>query len=132
MIEGVAQFCISCQEICTGTRCNDCAREYSREHRTNNNSSQSKRNRADRHGARNTQWKRLSKEARKLQPWCSACLQNKADIEARGDRLETDHSREAYEAEQAHRPVSLQMVTVLCGQCNRAAGAAKDRELNNG
>lgn len=126
---GVAQFCLNpeCGEIIlSGSRCEDCQRAYNRAHDTNDKPS--KRNRADRFGPRNTAWKRLAAKAKRLQPFCSDCHDSKAQIEARGDRLETDHLFTAYLKEQQHRSLTLSDVDVVCGKCNRARGAAKDRD----
>ena len=63
------------------------------------------------------QWTKLSRRARKLQPWCEDC----GAIED----LQTDHSPEAWAAKAAGKPIKLSMVSVVCGQCNRRRGAAR-------
>ena len=63
------------------------------------------------------EWKRLSKRARRLQPFCEDCGST-ADLQA-------DHSPEAWEARAAGKPIKLSMVSVVCGKCNRDRGAAR-------
>lgn len=53
-------------------------------------------NRADRSGSRNTEFRKLSLKARRLQPFCIVDGETKESIEARGDRLEADHLASAY------------------------------------
>jgi len=62
-------------------------------------------------------WTRVSARARRLQPWCSHC--------GAVDDLQADHSPEAWERHAAGLAVRLTDVRVLCGSCNRAAGAAR-------
>ena len=64
-----------------------------------------------------TAWDRLSKRARKLQPFCEVCGST--------EDLQTDHSPEAWARHAAGKPVRLKDVRVLCGLHNRAAGAAR-------
>jgi 5-methylcytosine-specific restriction protein A len=63
------------------------------------------------------QWTKLSRRARKLQPWCSGC--------GATEDLQADHSPEAWARKAAGLSVRLRDVQVLCGGCNRAAGAAR-------
>jgi 5-methylcytosine-specific restriction endonuclease McrA len=64
-----------------------------------------------------TAWDRLSKRARRLQPWCESC--------GAVDDLQADHTPEAWERKAAGKPIRLHDIRVLCGPCNRAAGAAR-------
>jgi 5-methylcytosine-specific restriction endonuclease McrA len=64
-----------------------------------------------------TSWDRLSRKARKMQPWCSHC--------GAVDDLTTDHSPEAWAAKAAGKRITLNMLTVLCRPCNSAKGAAR-------
>lgn len=65
-----------------------------------------------------TQWTNLSRRARAKQPFCSDC--------GATEDLQCDHSREAWEAHNAGLPVTLDMVDVVCGPCNRARGQARN------
>lgn len=62
-------------------------------------------------------WERLSKRARRLQPWCSDC--------GATDDLSTDHSTAAWQARAAGRSITLDMVDVVCLRCNGERGAAR-------
>lgn len=62
-------------------------------------------------------WTLLSRRARRLQPWCSDC--------GGTEDLQCDHSPEAWARKAARKAVRLKDVQVLCGPCNRAAGAAR-------
>lgn len=64
-------------------------------------------------------WRKLSERARKLQNWCSDCGSK--------DDLQTDHSREAWKRKSAGKPIRLRDVDVVCGPCNRARGAAREK-----
>ena len=71
-----------------------------------------------------SKWDRLSKRARRMQPWCSAC--------GAVSDLTTDHRPEAWEAKAAGRPITLTMVDVLCRSCNTRRGAARGNALTWG
>ena len=62
-------------------------------------------------------WERLSRRARKLQPFCSDC--------GREDHLTTDHSPRAWERVQAGKPIRLEDVDVVCVWCNGDRGPAR-------
>lgn len=64
-------------------------------------------------------WHRLSKRARKVQPWCSDCYTT--------DDLTTDHSPEAWARKQAGKGIRLRDVDVLCRSCNAKRGRARPR-----
>lgn len=64
-----------------------------------------------------TAWDKLSKRARRAQPFCLHC--------GRSDDLQADHLPAAWERQAAGLPVRLDDVRVLCGPCNRAAGPAR-------
>ena len=70
-------------------------------------------------------WQKLSKRARRLQPFCSDCF--------RRDDLQADHSPEAWERKAAGKPIRLQDIDVVCGDCNIKRGPArgKNRRKNN-
>lgn len=71
-----------------------------------------------------TAWDRLSRRARKLQPFCLDC--------GATDDLQTDHTPEAWARRAAGKPLRLKDVQVLCGPCNRAAGAARGPSATRG
>jgi len=100
--------CLSCGEPSEETRCWTCARTFEARH----DAKPSARIRGY-----STSWDRLSKRARRLQPWCLHC--------GATDDLQTDHTPAAWERHEAGLAVRLEDVQVLCGPCNRAAGAAR-------
>jgi hypothetical protein len=69
-------------------------------------------------------WDRLSKRARRLQPWCETC--------GATEGLQADHSPEAWARKAAGKPIRLTDVRVLCGPCNRDAGAARGPSATRG
>jgi len=60
---------------------------------------------------------RLSKWARKLQPWCSDCLGT--------EDLTLHHSEEAWRRHEARKPARLTDYEVLCGPCNNRRGSPR-------
>lgn len=62
-------------------------------------------------------WQKLSRRARRLQPFCTKCGSN--------EDLTLDHSEEAWEAFEAGKPITLALVTVLCRSCNSQKGQAR-------
>lgn len=58
-----------------------------------------------------TAWDRLSKRARRLQPWCESC--------GAVDDLQADHTPEASERKAAGKPIRLHDIRVLCGPRSR-------------
>lgn len=70
------------------------------------------------------QWTKLSKRARRLQVLCESCGSTES--------LQCDHSPEAWARKAAGKAIRLCDVQVLCGPCNRAAGAARGRSATRG
>lgn len=64
-------------------------------------------------------WDRLSRRARRLQPWCIDCG-------ATSD-LTTDHLPSAWERKAQGLPIRLVDVEVCCRSCNSRRGAARTR-----
>lgn len=62
-------------------------------------------------------WQKLSRRARRMQPWCSDCGTN--------DDLTTDHTPEAWRRAEAGQSIRLQDVDVVCRSCNSKRGAAR-------
>lgn len=69
----------------------------------------------------NYAWEKLSKRARRLQPFCSDCNAT--------DDLQADHTPEAWERHEAGLPIRLQDIDVVCGPCNRERGAARGERM---
>jgi len=101
--------CLDCGQPCTGPRCDD--------HTVDTKSPAAQR-------GYDWQWTKLSKRARRLQPWCTECGST--------EDLQTDHSPEAWVRKAAGKPLRVRDVRVLCGPCNRAAGAARGPSATRG
>ena len=76
----------------------------------------------DRRGTRQSRgygaaWSRLSRRARRLQPWCSDC--------GRPDELTADHSPRAWRRHALGLPIRLEDVDVVCRRCNAERGPAR-------
>ncbi len=69
-------------------------------------------------------WDRLSKRARRLQPWCTDC--------GATDDLQCDHLPSAWERAEAGKAVRLVDVEVVCGPCNRRRGASRGNAVTRG
>ena len=65
----------------------------------------------------NETWNKLSKRARRLQPFCSDC--------GATERLTADHSPEAWERHEQGLPIRLVDVDVVCDPCNQRRGPAR-------
>lgn len=61
-----------------------------------------------------TTWKKLSARARRIQRYCSDCGTH--------DDLTTDHSEEAWRAKAEGKPITLDLVDVVCRSCNAKRG----------
>jgi 5-methylcytosine-specific restriction protein A len=94
--------CIDCGEPAEGPRCP--------EHTTDAKGTATAR-------GYDAAWDKLSKRARRLSPFCSDCGSTEG--------LECDHSPEAWARKAAGKSIRLQDVDVVCGECNRARGAAR-------
>jgi 5-methylcytosine-specific restriction protein A len=68
-------------------------------------------------------WDRLSRRARRLQPFCSDC--------GATEDLQTDHTPEAWARKAAGKPIRLQDIDVVCQDCNIARGAARPESLQH-
>lgn len=108
---GLLKSCIVCGEISEANRCS--------EHRL------SHAPKADT-GSRGYgwTWQKLSRRARRLQPWCSDC--------GATEDLTTDHSPEAWERHEQGKVIRLQHVDVLCRSCNSKRGAARGESVTWG
>jgi 5-methylcytosine-specific restriction enzyme A len=101
--------CLDCGQPCTGPRCT--------QHTTEAKGTREAR-------GYDAAWRRLSKRARRLQPFCIDCDTT--------EDLQADHTTEAWERYEAGRPIRLQDIAIRCGPCNRAAGAARGPSATRG
>lgn len=69
-------------------------------------------------------WHRLSKRARRLQPWCIDC--------GTTENLQADHSPQAWQRKAEGKPIRLQDIAIRCRPCNIAAGAARGNAVTRG
>lgn len=69
-------------------------------------------------------WTRLSKRARRLQPFCTDC--------GATEDLQADHTPQAWERKAAGLAIRLADVDVVCGPCNRRRGAARGASVTRG
>lgn len=122
---GVLVPCVSCQELTDAPRMGRCHECHSAQRRIKERGRKRERtNRTDRTGPTSTRWKRLRARVVSQQDWCSDCHESRAQIEARGDRIEVDHTPAAWHREALGKAIRLEDVDVVCGQCNRARGPA--------
>lgn len=94
--------CIDCGEPSPTTRCPD---------------HQPTQTRPSRAAGYDAAWDRLSRRARRLQPFCSDC--------GTRDDLTCDHSPEAWRRKNAGLPIRLTDVDVVCRPCNSRRGRAR-------
>ena len=105
--------CIQCGTLSDSTRCDTCSGRY----RSMTRRLYPKSSPRDR--GYDSQWDRLSRKARRLQPFCSDCGSTKD--------LQADHTPEAWRRHDAGLPIRLRDVDVVCGPCNRLRGAARGK-----
>lgn len=101
--------CIVCGTPANGSRCPD--------HRTDHKPSARAR-------GYNTAWDRLSKRARRMQPFCLDCGST--------EDLQADHLPSAWQRKADGKPIRLQDIAIRCGPCNRAAGPARGNTVTRG
>lgn len=104
--------CIVCGEPSTESRCE----EHVKRGRTDSQRAKRPKNRSRGSGYTHT-WDKLSRRARRIQPWCSDC--------GAKEDLQCDHTPAAWERHDDGLAIRLQDVDVVCGPCNRARGAAR-------
>ena len=106
--------CLDCGDPTTdGTRCEPCRVVHERNRAAHNDA-----NRPTTAGrGYGAAWARLSRRARKLQPWCEDC--------GTSDDLTCDHTPEAWQRVAAGLPLRLVDVAVVCRSCNALRGAAR-------
>lgn len=69
-------------------------------------------------------WKRLSRRARRLQPFCSDC--------GATEDLTADHSPEAWQRKAEGLPIRLVDIDVVCRACNSRRGPARGVGVGRG
>jgi len=69
------------------------------------------------HRGYDAEWDRLSRRARRLQPWRSDCGST--------EDLQADHLPSAWERRAQRKPLRLKDIEVVCGECNRARGSSR-------
>lgn len=108
--------CLTCGELSPTSRCETCTRAHNRE--------VAKRYppRGSRSRGYDHNWDKLSIRARRLQPFCSHC--------GSPDDLQCDHTPRAWKRKELGLPIRLSDVDVLCGPCNRRAGAARGADVS--
>ena len=109
----MAKPCIKCGEPTTDTRCADCAPVNRALHRTDDH----KLTTAQR--GYGTPWAKLSRRARRMQPWCLDC--------GTRDDLTVDHTPEAWARYDAGKPIRITDVEVVCRSCNSKRGPGRTR-----
>lgn len=104
--------CLDCGEPSEGRRCEACAPSAS-----------SLRKTSPRERGYDAGWDRLSRTARRLQPWCSDC--------GTDEHLTADHLPRAWERKAAGLPLRLEDVEVVCNDCNVARGSSRPGSQRN-
>lgn len=97
--------CLECGEPTSGSRCPEHARVDAKL--------------SARERGYDTTHDKLSRQARKLQPFCTDC--------GRQDDLQLHHLPIAWERKGQGKRIRLVDVEVLCGPCNRGRGPARGR-----
>lgn len=97
--------CLDCGELSAFTRCAEHRRPVA-----------SAKGSASSRGY-DSAWSRLSRRARRLQPFCSDC--------GASEDLTVDHSPEAWQAKAAGRQIGLDLVDVVCRSCNAKRGRSR-------
>ena len=115
--------CLDCGVAadCQQGRCHSCFREREAA-KERAHGPRERPTRTDRTGPTSTAWKKLRARAVAMQPWCSDCRQTKAQVEARGSRLEVDHLPSAWAKSMQHKPIELIDVDVVCREENQRRG----------
>ena len=118
----VLRPCLTCGELSPNSRCE----QHTREHRAGREREQYRRKgrRTRASGHDDASWRRLSKRARKLQPWCNLCGRRADELEDY-ERLELDHLPSAWDKYEHNKPILLTDVQVLCNTCNNKLGSSR-------
>ena len=112
----ISNPCIDCGALTrNGTRCEDCATGHAAIKAPRTRPHPPKKSAAAR--GYDAAWKKLSKKARLLQPFCSDC--------GTSEDLQADHLPQAWQRKAKGLPIRLEDIDVVCGRCNRKRGAAR-------
>lgn len=109
--------CLDCGQLATGSRCTDCQERLDSLRAPN---LPRVRESPEARGY-DSRWRRLSKRARRAQPFCSDCGSTRD--------LQADHTPEAWRRKSKRLAIRLQDIDVVCGACNRARGAARGESV---
>lgn len=126
MSSAVLTPCLDCSDLTPAPvlgRCEECSAQ--RRRLKERGRKRERANRPDRTGPQAAAWRKLSARARREQAWCTDCRESRAQVEARGDRLEADHLPSAWDKHANSRPLTLADVEVVCGACNVARGSSQ-------
>lgn len=105
----VMRPCIECGTVALATRCEDCEVEQQQRREEHRGSARQR--------GYDSPWDRLSRKARRLQPFCTDCG---STVD-----LTCDHLPSAWERKAQGKPLRLADVDVLCGPCNKARGSSR-------
>lgn len=101
--------CATCGDLCEGTYCSD--------------HSPAPASRPSRSAGYSTEWDKLSRRARRLQPWCTDC--------GATTDLSADHLPIAWERKAAGLSIRLTNIDVVCRSCNSKRGAARGERVKD-
>ena len=105
------KFCLTCGDLSNNSYCEQHFPEVRKAQRGKPKHTAQQR-------GYDSRWARLSRKARKLQPFCSDC--------GATEDLQLDHSPETWERIRDRKPIRLEHTGgVVCGNCNRARGDAR-------
>ena len=106
------RICLTCGELTERSHCEECFPKVRKAQRGTPKRSAQER-------GYDSRWARLSRKARKLQPFCSDC--------GATEDLQLDHTPETWERIERRLPINLEHTGgVVCGPCNRARGDARN------
>lgn len=113
--------CLDCGTVTPGTRCPECE-DARNKVRAARNTPHAPKPSATARGY-DAAWKKLSRRARLLQPFCSDC--------GATEDLQADHLPQAWARKARGLPIRLKDIDVVCGACNRKRGAARGETPRN-
>lgn len=106
------KICLGCGDLSSENYCPDCFPAVRKEQRGKPKLTAQQR-------GYDARWAKLSRKARKLQPFCSDCGST--------EDLQLDHTPETWERFRQRKPIRLEHTGgVVCGYCNRARGDARN------
>lgn len=106
------KICLDCGELSSENYCEECFPEVRKAQR-------GERKPGDRIAqGYDSRWQRLSRKARRMQPFCSDCGSE--------EDLQLDHTPKTWERWRQRKPIRLEHTGgVVCSDCNRARGDAR-------